>query len=67
MEAMKRKVPTTMAECFELIERELLSTPRRSAEPGLLFLDAGHTATGWGGLSTGGGGIGLGGSSIGGR
>ena len=34
---------------------------------GLLFLDAGHTATGRGGLSTGGGGIGLGGSSIGGR
>ena len=39
----------------------------RSAEPGLLVLDAGHTATGRGGLSTGGGGIGLGGSSIGGR
>jgi hypothetical protein len=31
------------------------------------FLDAGHTATGRGGLSTGGGGIGLGGSSMGGR
>jgi hypothetical protein len=33
--------------------------------PILLILDAGHTATGKGGLSTGGGGIGLGGSSIG--
>jgi hypothetical protein len=37
------------------------------ARNGVLFLDAGHTAAGRGGLSTGGGGIGLGGSSIGGR
>ena len=43
------------------------SPPRRLAEPGFLFLDAGHTAAGRGGLSTGGGGIGLGGSSMGGR
>jgi hypothetical protein len=43
------------------------STPAGRQNRGLLFLDAGHTATGWGGLSTGGGGVGLGGSSIGGR
>jgi hypothetical protein len=47
--------------------RPLASTPAGRQNRGLLFLDAGHTATGWGGLSTGGGGIGLGGSSIGGR
>ena len=44
-----------------------LAHPAGRQNRGLLFLDAGHTATGWGGLSTGGGGIGLGGSSIGGR
>ena len=43
------------------------STPAGRQNRGLLFLDAGHTATGRGGLPTGGGGIGLGGSSMGGR
>src|SRR5271155_2955730 len=42
-------------------------SPPRGRQNWVLFLDAGHTAAGRGGLSTGGGGIGLGGSSIGGR
>jgi hypothetical protein len=41
--------------------------PPHGRQNWVLYLEAGHTAAGRGGLSTGGGGIGLGGSSIGGR
>ena len=47
--------------------RRPLAHPAGRQSRVFLFLDAGHTAPGRGGLSTGGGGIGLGGSSIGGR